>query len=164
MSPETTATPAMETASTADREIVITRLLNAPRELVFQAWTDPEHVDKWWGPTGFTNETYEMDVRPGGVWRYMMHGPDGVDYPSKNVFVEVVRPERLVYDHGWDREGAGPDFRATATFEEEGGKTRLTMRMVFPTAAARDYVVREVKAIEGGNQTVDRLAAYLERM
>lgn len=154
-----------DTATTAealsDREIVLTRVFDAPRELVFAAFTDPQHLDQWWGPKGFTNTTSEIDVRPGGVWRYVMHGPDGTDFPNKVVYVEIVKPERLVYDNGWDREGAEPDFRTTVTFEEEDGKTRLTMRMLFPTAEARDYVVREFGAIDGGNQTLERLADYL---
>ena len=145
--------------STVDREIVITRLLDAPRERVFEAWTDPRQVGHWWGPTGFTTTIHEMDVRPGGVWRFIMHGPDGVDWPNWVRYQEVVRPERLVYDHGGERED--PEFHVTVTFADEGGRTRLTMRSLFPTAAARDYVVREVRAIEGGNQTLDRLTEYL---
>ena len=145
-------------ASTADREIVITRVLDAPRERVFEAWTDPAQVGHWWGPTGFTTTIHEMDVRPGGVWRFIMHGPDGVDWPNRVDYLEVVRPERLVYDHG---NGGDPHFHVTVTFADEGGRTRLTMRSLFPTAAAREYVVREVKAIEGGNQTIDRLSEYL---
>jgi uncharacterized protein YndB with AHSA1/START domain len=145
--------------STADREVVITRLLDAPRERVFEAWTDPQQVGQWWGPTGFTTTIHEMDVRPGGVWRFIMHGPDGKDWPNWVRYHEVVRPERLVYDHGGER--SEPEFHVTVTFADEGGRTRLTMRSVFPTAAARDYVVREFGAIEGGNQTLDRLTAYL---
>jgi uncharacterized protein YndB with AHSA1/START domain len=161
MTTATTGNPAASAEdSTADREIVITRVLDAPRERVFEVWTDPEQVGHWWGPTGFTTTIYEMDVRPGGVWRYMMHGPDGVDYPNRVDYLEVVRPERLVYDHG---SGGEPHFHVTVTFAEEGGRTRLTMRSLFPTAAAREYVVREVKAIEGGNQTVDRLVQYLAK-
>jgi len=146
--------------STADREIVFTRLLDAPRERVFDAFTDPAQVGHWFGPTGFTLTIHEMDVRPGGVWRFIMHGPDGVDWPNHVLYHEVVRPERLVYDHG-DGENSDRDFHVTITFADEGGRTRLTMRSLFPTAAARDYVVREVGAIEGGNQTLDRLTAYL---
>ena len=145
-------------ALSAGREIVITRVLDAPRERVFEAWTDPEQIGHWWGPTGFTATIHEMDVRPGGIWRFIMHGPDGVDWPNRVDYLEVVRPDRLVYDHG---NGGEPQFHVTVTFADEGGRTRLTMRSVFPTAAAREYVVREVKAIEGGNQTVDRLAQYL---
>src|SRR5690349_10691408 len=107
-------------SSTPDREIVATRVFNAPRELVFDLWTRPEHVAQWWGPNGFTTTIQEMDVRPGGVWRLVMHGPDGTNYPNRSVFVEIIRPERIVYDHL-----SGPKFRSTATFDEEGGKTRL---------------------------------------
>jgi uncharacterized protein YndB with AHSA1/START domain len=85
--------------STSDREIVATRVFDAPRELVFQMWTDPQHISNWYGPRGFTTTTHEMDVRPGGVWRHVMHGPDGTDYPNEIVYLEVVKPERLVYDH-----------------------------------------------------------------
>lgn len=150
-----------EVSSTADREIIITRVFNAPRERVFKAWTDPKHVDRWWGPRGFTNETFEMDVRPGGVWRYMMHSTEYGNYPNKIVYLEVVKPERLVYDHGAD-DDKPPHFRVTVTFADKGQKTELTMRSVFPTAAARDKVVKEVRAIEGGNQTLDRLGEWLE--
>ena len=148
--------------ATADREIVLTRLFDAPRELVFDAFTDPEHVGQWWGPNGFTTTTHEMNVRPGGVWRYIMHGPDGVDYPNKIVYHEVVKPERLVYSHGGDDDEPA-HFGVTVTFADQGGKTRLTMRSIFPTAAARDKVVKEYGAIEGGNQTLARLAAYLAK-
>lgn len=146
----------------SDREIVLTRVLNAPRELVFRAWSSPEHLARWWGPDGFTTTTYEMQFEPGGVWRYMMHGPDGTDYPNKVAYREIVEPEKIIYDHSDD--GTGPiHFQVTATFASEGTQTRLTMRLVFPTAEARDYVVREYGAIEGGRQTLARLAAYVEQ-
>lgn len=148
----------------SDREIVITRLLNAPRELVWEAWTNQEHVGNWWGPRGFTTTTHEMDVRPGGMWRFIMHGPDGIDYKNKIVYVEVLKPERLVYEHGGEDETEDVQFRATITFVEQAGKTELTMRNVFPTAAERDRVVKEYGAIEGGNQTLDRLAEYVVKM
>ena len=86
-----------EAGHTAGREIVITRLIAAPPELVFDAWTDPKQIGRWWGPNGFTTTTHSMDVRPGGVWRFVMHGPDGRDYQNKIVYREVKRPERLVY-------------------------------------------------------------------
>jgi uncharacterized protein YndB with AHSA1/START domain len=152
---------------TADREIVITRIFDAPRELAWQAMTDPRHVVQWWGPRGFTTTIQEMDVRPGGIWTHVMHGPDGVDYPNYSVFQEVVYPERIVYAHGGHREGGGPeaDFIATWTFEAiEDNKTRVTMRGVFPTAEARDAVVKEYGAIEGGKQTLERLAEHLPAM
>ena len=158
--------PAKSSAApqTSDREIVIARVLNAPRELVFAAWTDPKHVAQWWGPNGFTNTIHEMDVRPGGIWRFIMHGPDGVDYPNKIVFIEVVKPERLVYDHSGEGDNDDVQFSVTVTFVEQAGKTHLTMRSLFKSAAERDKVVKDYGAIEGGNQTLDRLQTYLAHM
>ena len=148
----------------SDREIVITRVYDAPREVVWDAWTDPQQVVHWWGPKGFTTTIHEMDVRPGGVWRLTMHGPDGTDYPNHSAFVEVVKPERIVYSHGGGRKGGpGAQFEATWTFEAQEAKTKLTLRMVFPSAAARDLVVKTYNAIEGGNQTLGRLAEQLAR-
>jgi uncharacterized protein YndB with AHSA1/START domain len=157
------ANRASSTSSTADREITATRLLDAPRELVFQVWTDPQHVAQWWGPRGFTNTIEKMDVRPGGVWQFVMHGPDGVDYPNRVVFLEVVPPERLVYLHGAERDDEPGQFHVTVTFTAEGKQTRLAMRTVFKTAAERARVIEEVGAIEGLNQTLDRLTEYLAR-
>jgi uncharacterized protein YndB with AHSA1/START domain len=145
-------------SSTSDREIVATRVFDAPRELVFDLWTRPEHVAQWWGPNGFTTTIQEMDVRAGGAWRLVMHGPDGTDYPNRSVFVEIVRPQRIVYDHV-----SGPKFRSTATFEDEGGKTRLTVRMVFETAALRDKTAKEFGAVEGLSQTLGRLGEQLAK-
>lgn len=151
--------------ATADREIVISRLLDAPREMVWDAWTDPRQVVEWWGPRGFTTTIHEMDVRPGGVWRHTMHGPDGTDYPNKSVFKEVVKPERIVFSHGGGRKGAkGVSFEATWTFEARGQKTLITMRSVFASAEARDHVVKEYGAIEGGKQTLERLEEQLARL
>ncbi|HET6308511.1 MAG TPA: SRPBCC domain-containing protein [Rhodopila sp.] len=149
----------------SDREILITRVFDAPRELVWQAMTDPRHVVRWWGPHGFTTTIEAMEVRPGGVWTHVMHGPDGTDYPNHSVFQEVVYPERIVFAHGGARPG-GPEagFVATWTFEAAGDKTRVTIRMVFPSAAQRDIVVKEYGAIEGGQQTLERLAAHLPKM
>ena len=155
------ATPESSDAATDPREIVITRRLQAPRELVWTAFTDPRQVVHWWGPDGFTNTVHEMDVRPGGVWRLVMHGPDGVDYDNRMVFVEVVRPERLVYEHGADVEDDPARFRTTVTLVEEDGGTRVTMRMVFATPEARRRTEEEFGAAEGGRQTLRRLAEYL---
>lgn len=109
-----------ETTNTADREIVNMRIFYAPRELVWKAWTDPKHVAEWWGPNGFTTTIHEMDVRPGGVWRFTMHGPDGVDYKNKIVFIEIAKPARIVYDHV-----SGPKFQVTATFDENMARPGL---------------------------------------
>jgi uncharacterized protein YndB with AHSA1/START domain len=160
------ASPAAETQ---DREIVIARVFNAPRELVFKAWTDPKHLVRWWGPNGFSTTIQQMDVRPGGAWNHIMHGPDGTDYPNHSVFTEVVKPERLAYSHGGGKEGGTPaDFHATVTFEREGGEegnqTRVTLRMLFKSAALRNQIAKEYGAIEGGNQTFARLAEHLAEM
>lgn len=150
-----------EPSSTADREIVISRVFAAPRALVYKAFTDPVHVGRWWGPNGFSITTEVMDLRVGGVWRYVMHGPDGVDYPNWTRYLEVVPGERLVYDHGGDAEGTPVQFQVTVTFVEVAGKTVLTMRSVFPTKEARDFVVENYGAIEGGRQTLARFAEHL---
>jgi uncharacterized protein YndB with AHSA1/START domain len=151
-------------APTADRELVFTRAYDAPRELVFDAWIRPEHVAQWWGPNGFRTTIHEMDVRPGGNWRFIMHGPDGTDYPNRIVFVEIVRPERLVYQHVPEPGTEPVSFEVTVIFAEQGGRTKLTMRSVFPSAAARDHVVRTYKADEGARQTLGRLAEHLARI
>lgn len=151
-------------AGTSDREIVFKRVFNAPRELVFKVWTDPKHVVNWWGPNGFTNTIQEMDVRPGGIWRLIMHGPDGVDYPDKIVFDEVVKPERLVCRHFEGRNGDSVLFQHTITFIEKNNMTEITMHMLFPSAEERNRTVKEHGAIEGGKQTLDRLEKYLTNM
>jgi uncharacterized protein YndB with AHSA1/START domain len=146
------------------RTIVTTRVFDAPRELVFAAWTEPEHLVRWWGPNGFTTTTRSIDVRPGGVWRFVMHGPDGRDYENRITYQEIVRPERLVYSHGGTVDVEPVAFETTVTFEDIGGKTRLTMRAVFPTAAERDRVAKEYGAVEGAQQHLERLAAHLTTM
>ncbi len=157
-------TPNAETgAGAAGREIVVARVFDAPRELVWQAWTDPAHIARWWGPRGFTTTIEEMDVRPGGAWRHVMHGPDGANYPGRSVFTEVVKHERIVFSHGGSREGGpGAQFVSTWTFETVARDgTRVTIRMVFASAQERDRVAREFGAVEGGNQTLERLAEHL---
>lgn len=150
-------------AKSPDREIVATRIFDAPRELVFDAWTDPRRITQWWGPHGFTTTTTEMDVRPGGVWRFVMHGPDGVDYKNRIVYLEIAKPERLVYKHDPEKGTEPVNFQVTVTFAEEGKKTKVTVRMVFPSAAAREHVAKKYGAVEGLIQTLDRLAAHLGR-
>lgn len=141
-----------------EREIVATRVYAAPRALVFTLWTDPRHIAQWWGPNGFTTTIHEMDVRPGGVWRFVMHGPDGVDYKDKIVYREVAAPDRLVYDHV-----SGPQFHVTVTFADQGGKTTVTVRMLFESAAERENVIKEFGALEGLTQTLGRLGDYVAR-
>lgn len=147
-----------------DREILISRVLNAPRALVWEAWTDPEQIVKWWGPNGFSTTTRSIEVKPGGEWWFTMHGPDGRDYPNRIRFVEIVRPERLVYLHDDGEEVEPINFHTTVTFDEVAGdpqQTKVTLRMVFPSTGERDHVVREYGAVEGGIEHVDRLAEHL---
>lgn len=142
-----------------EREIMGVRLFDAPRELVFEMWTDPKHLVEWWGPTGFRTTMQKMEVRPGGEWSFVMHGPDGTDYQNHNTYIEVRRPERLVYSHD-----SAPKFRMTVTFAEEGGKTRLAARMLFETAAERDQTIKVFRALAGLSQTLGRLGEKLARM
>ncbi len=144
------------------QELIITRTFDAPRDLVFKAWVDAEHLRKWWGPAGFTNPVCELDVRPGGAIRIDMRGPDGVVYPMKGVFREIVEPERLVFaSAALDKDG-NPLFEVltTVTFAEQDGKTILTMqaRVVKATAEASQYLDGMAA---GWAQSLDRLADHL---
>lgn len=152
-----------ETAPAAEREIVITRVIEAPRPLVFQAFTEARHLARWFGPQGFTLTTRAFSFRPGGEWEFTMHGPDGTDYPNWIRWREIVPPERLVFDHG-SHAGDPGAFESTVTLVERGGATEVTLRGLFKTKAQRDRVVREFNAIEGGRQTLGRLAAYVSTL
>jgi len=147
----------------SDLEIVMDRVVDAPRELVWEAWTQIEHIERWWGRDGLTTTTLEFEMRPGGVWRSVMHAPDGVDYKIRIVFREVTPPDRLTYVH--DDEGAGqvPEFPTTVTFEDVDGKTRVTMRSEFASKAERDRVWEE-GAKEGGPQMLARMAEHVAHM
>lgn len=140
-----------------EREFASSRVFAAPRELVFEAWSDPGHLSRWWGPRGFTNTFQEFDMRPGGHWRFVMHGPDGTDYKNHSVFVEVVPPERIIFDHV-----SGHRFRVIATFSEQRGKTELIFRMLFETASECERV--KAFAVGANEQNFDRLAAELATM
>ena len=109
---------ATESETPSDREIVLTRVVDAPRALVWKIWTDPEHVPAWWGPTGFTTRTQEMDVRPGGRWRFVMRGPDGREYPNLITYLEVEAPARIVYRHGGEKGLEPLNFETILTLEE----------------------------------------------
>jgi uncharacterized protein YndB with AHSA1/START domain len=143
----------------AEREIRDTRVINAPRELIWKVWTEPVHVTQWWGPNGFTNTTEKMDVREGGEWTHVMHGPDGRNYPNRIVYREVVEPERLVFDYI-----STPHHRTTVTFEDLGdGKTKLTFVMIFDTTEDKRWTAETFKAVEGLKQTLGRLEGYLAK-
>lgn len=144
-----------------EREIVTTRVFDAPRELVFEAWTNPEHLVHWFGPKGFTLTTHEIDVRVGGRWRFMFHGPDGTHYDNRMSFLEVRRPASLLFDHGSDRDDDPGRFRVTVTFDEQSnGKTVVTLRQLHPTKEQREQSMA-FGAVEFGLQTLENLAAYL---
>jgi uncharacterized protein YndB with AHSA1/START domain len=147
---------------TDPRSIIGIREFDAPRELVFAAWTDPKHLSQWWGPNGFSTTTSSFDFRPGGVWRFVMHGPDSRDYQNRVTFDEIVPPERIVYSHGGGGEGIEPvHFQQTVIFEDIGGRTRLTWRGVFPSAAERDRLIRDYHADTGLAQTMARLGEFV---
>jgi uncharacterized protein YndB with AHSA1/START domain len=146
---------------TDPRSIIGVREFDAPRELVFAAWTDPKHLSQWWGPNGFTTTTSSFDFKPGGVWRFVMHGPDGRDYQNRVTFMEIVPPERIVYRHGGGDDVELVQFQQTVIFEDLGGRTRLTWRGVFPSAAERDHVIKEYHADKGLTQTMARLAEFV---
>jgi uncharacterized protein YndB with AHSA1/START domain len=138
------------------RELRITRLLNAPLELVWEVWTDPDHIKNWWGPDGFTNTITKMDIEPGGEWDLIMHGPDGTDYKNKSVFREVIRHKRIVYDHV-----SAPKFTATIEFESRGDATFIEWHALFESAEQLEQVVKVSKADEGMKQNVEKLNNYL---
>ncbi|HEY9339556.1 MAG TPA: SRPBCC domain-containing protein [Kribbella sp.] len=150
-------------ATTADREVVISRIIDAPPALVFEAFTDIRHLSQWWGPDGFTTTTRSFEFRVGGEWVFVLHGPDGTDYPEWISWTEIVPPERIALVHGEFR--ADPDaFESLITFEPDGTATRIEMRTVFPTKELRDEAVEKYHAIEGGQQTLGNLAAYITEL
>lgn len=141
-------------------EIYITRIYEAPVGLVWDAWTDPKQVAKWWGPRGFTITTHSKDLRPGGHWAYTMHGPDGTNYENKTIYHEVEKNARLVYDHGGN-DDRPPLFRVTVTFAERSpGKTTMEMTMALESAEAAAQTKKFIRQASG-NSTWDRLAEYL---
>lgn len=147
-------------SATADRETVISRVIDAPRELVFEAFTDVRHLSGWWGPEGFTTTTRAFEFRVGGVWDFVMHGPDGTDYQEWITWTELVPPERITMLHGETRDDPNA-FESVWTFESDGTATRIEMHTVFPSKEQRDEAVEKYHAIEGGQQTLSNLAAYV---
>lgn len=145
----------------AERQVVLTRLLAAPPEVVFPLWVGVEHLERWWGPDGWSVTTESFDARPGGRWVFTMDEPDGEHIPTTLTYRTVAPPERLVYVHG-EPTDPDPPFTGVVTFEEMAGSTALSMRLVFDSAAHRDVVVEKYHAVEGGTQTLARLAALVE--
>ena len=141
----------------ANRELRVTRLLNAPIALVWEVWTNPEHIKNWWGPHGFTNTITKMDVRSNGEWKLTMHGPDGTNYPNESIFKEVIEGKKIVYEHL-----SYPQFITTVEFESRGDKTFLSWHMLFETVEDFHQVVKQYKADEGLLQNIEKLEKYLQ--
>lgn len=147
-------------SATADRELVVSRTIDAPRELVFEAFTEVRHLSQWWGPSGFTTTTKAFEFCVDGVWDFTMHGPDGTDYPEWITWTEITPPERIVMLHG-EHSGDPSSFESVLTFTAAGDTTTLEMRSVFPTRELRDEAREKHGAIEAGQQTLGNLAAYV---
>lgn len=148
----------------SDNEIIVQREFDAPCEAVWRAFTDPDQLGQWWGPTGFSTETEVHDLRPGGQWRYTMIGPDGHRYLNIMTYQEIEQPARLVYRQAGAGETESISFTVTATFDELApDRTRVTTRMVFPSADVKDTVVREYGAIDGARQHMASLAEHLAK-
>lgn len=150
-------------STTADREIVIFRTIDAPRELVFEAFTDVRHLSRWWGPDGFTTTTRSFEFRAGGEWDFVMHGPDGTDYEEWICWTQITPPERIALRHGESRDDPNA-FESVITLAHDGAATRIEMRTVFPTRELRDEAIEKYGAIEGGQQTLGNLAAYVAEL
>lgn len=143
-------------AEVIGREIHVNRLLNAPVELVWEMWTNPEHIKHWWGPRGFTNTIYKMDFKKGGDWEFTMHGPDGKDYFNKHTYTEIEKHKKLVLLH------EAPRFELTVTFTDKGGKTKLDIVSRFESAEMLQQIIKAVNAAEGLKQNIDKLEEYLQ--
>lgn len=149
--------------SQTETSITITRQFDASRALVWKAWTDPAHIGHWWGPSGYRTTTERMEVRTGGSWRFVMHGPDGQDYFNHIHYTRVEEPGVLEYAHGGRVEDEPVNFSVRVTFEEVAHKrTRVVLHMAFPSKESKDTVVHKYGAIEGGRQTLARLGEYLD--
>jgi uncharacterized protein YndB with AHSA1/START domain len=156
------AANALAPEPTFHREIVVSRVFDAPRDRVYQAFADPVHVANWWAPNGFSCTVHAMDVRPGGLWRFVVHGPDGTDHPNRVIYEEVQPAKRLVYRHGTDNDLASDRFHVTITFLDKGPRTEVILACAWPTE--QDFAKVEPFAVEAGNGLLIRLAEYLPRV
>jgi uncharacterized protein YndB with AHSA1/START domain len=147
--------------TTDPRAIIGMRLFDAPRDLVWTAFTDPKHLAQWWGPNGFTTTTSAFDFRAGGIWRFVMHGPDGRDYQNRITFDEIVKPERIFYRHAGGGDVEPVQFSQSIIFEDLGGKTRLIWKGQFASAEERARLIKDYGADKGLMQTMARLADHV---
>lgn len=145
-----------------ENTLIHTRILDAPRDLVWEVWTTPAHIKEWWGPDGFSLTTKAMNVEPGKIWDFIMHGM-GQDWDNKIEYVEVKKPFLLSYKHSGAK-SEDYNFTVSVLFEEVEGKTLLTMKSVFKSKAIIEELNRKVNAIEGGKQTLNRLESYLKTL
>lgn len=148
---------------TRDREIEVSRTLDVPRRFVFEAWTQERHISRWLGPDGFTTTTHRFEFRPGGIWEYTMHGPDGTDYPNRIEWREIDPPSRITWLHG-EKADDPKAFESEVTLVEQGDRTHVTLRSVFRTKEQRDEVVEHFGAIEGARQTLEHLDTYAAKL
>lgn len=144
--------------NTSNRELSISRVLNAPIELVWEVWTKPEHIQHWWGPNGFTNTIQIMDFKVNGEWKFTMHGPDGKNYPNRSVFKEIIPFQKIVFEH------FNPHFITTVLFEPNGDKTQMTWTALFDSEEILDIIVKAHNAKEGQRQNIERLKNYLSKI
>lgn len=145
------------------REIILSRLIRAPRQILFQAWIDPDKLAWWWGPKGFSISIQSFNIETGGAWKFVLHGPDGIDYRNRVVFIEVLEPERISFSQSSDTDNDPDQFNTTVTFEDQDDCTLLHMRLIFKTTEARNHVIRSYDGIEAAEQSLDRLEELMFR-
>ena len=162
--PETDASASAWAGYPLDREVVIARVVDVDRDTSFRAWIDPTQIVRWFGPKGFEVATHEIDIRPGGLWRFDMIAPDGTSFPNRMKFLRIVAPDLLEIEHGRDADADSDRFRVLITFDaQDNGKTVVTLRQMHPSAVRRAIVIG-FGAVEFGAQTLDKLAAHAGTM
>lgn len=150
-------------SGTADREIVVSRVIDAPRDVVFEVFTEVRHLSRWWGPDGFTTTTRDFEFRVGGEWNFVMHGPDGTRYPEWIAWTRIDPPERIEFRHGEYRDDPNA-FESILTFAPDGAATRIELRTLFASAEQRDEAIEKYRAVEGARQTLSNLAGYVAEL
>jgi len=144
--------------NTERRQLSISRTLKAPIALVWEVWTNPEHIAQWWGPNGFTNTIQQMDFKEGGEWKLTMHGSDGTNYPNRSIFKEIVPHKKIVFEH------FNPHFITTVVFEPNGEETHMSWTAVFDTEEMLQTVIKAHKADEGMKQNIAKLENYISQL
>ncbi|MES2798224.1 MAG: SRPBCC family protein [Bacteroidota bacterium] len=141
-----------------EREIRTVRTFEAPIELMWEVWTNPDQIANWWGPNGFTNTIHKMDFQEGGEWKLTMQGPDGTNYPNRSIFKEIIPLKKIVFEH------FNPHFITTVLFEAKDQETQIDWTMLFDTVEMHEIVVKAHKADEGQKQNLERLEKYLSKL